>query len=107
MHDDACPGLLLILDRLTDAPPLPLLDAIATDDAWAWNGAQSDHADEWDWRRPDTLRRAAVGLRARCDAADLFASALLADRSTAAAPTISDTRSRCSATAWWAPNCAG
>lgn len=77
--DDGCGGLLTLLDRLTDAPPLDLLDTLAEDDAWSWGRAQSEHTDGWDWRRPDTTSRAAVGLRARCDAADLYAAALLTD----------------------------
>lgn len=77
--DDGCGGLLSLLDRLTDAPPLGLLDTLTEDDAWAWGRAQSEHTDGWDWRRPDTTSRAAVGLRARCDAADLYAAALLTD----------------------------
>lgn len=77
--DDGCAGLLNLLDRLTDAPPLALLDTVAEDDAWSWGRAQSEHTDGWDWRRPDTTGRAAVGLRARCDAADLYAAALLSD----------------------------
>ena len=77
--DDGCGGLLTTLDRLTDAPPLTLLDTLAEDDAWSWGRAQSEHTDGWDWRRPDTTSRAAIGLRARCDAADLYAAALLTD----------------------------
>lgn len=77
--DDGCSGLLTILDRLTDGPPLPLLDSITEDDEWSWGKAQGEHTDGWDWRRPDTTSRAATGLRARCDAADLYAAALLAD----------------------------
>jgi hypothetical protein len=56
-----------------------MLGSLAQDDAWAWGRAQSEHADGWDWRWPDTTARAATGLRARCDAADLFAAALLSD----------------------------
>lgn len=77
--DDGCPGLLGLLDRTLVGLPLPLLDWITNDDAWSWNHAQSEHADGWDWRRPDTTSRAAVGLRSRCDAADVYAAALLDD----------------------------
>lgn len=77
--DDGCAGLLAILDRLTDAPPLALLGSLVEDDAWTWAKARSEHTDRWDWRRPDTASRAANGLRARCDAADLYAGALLSD----------------------------
>ncbi len=77
--DDGCAGLLTMLDRLTDHPPLPLLDTLTADDEWSWGRAQAEHADGRNWRTPDTAGRAAIGLRARCDAADLYAAALLAD----------------------------
>ncbi len=77
--DDSIGGLLTLLDRLSGGEPLPLLDSIGEDDSWAWSKAQSEHAEGWDWRRPDTTGRAALGLRARCDAADLYAAALLGD----------------------------
>jgi hypothetical protein len=77
--DDGCGGLLTLLDRVQEARPLPLLDTITRDDGWAWQRAQSEHADGWDWRKPDTISRAAMGLRTRCDTADLYAAALLDD----------------------------
>ena len=77
--DDGCAGLLTMLDRLTADEPLPRLNSITDDDTWTWGKAQSDHADGFDWRRPDSTGRAATGLRARCDAADLYAAALLTD----------------------------
>lgn len=76
---DGCGGLLSLLGRLTDTAPLPLLGAITEDDAWSWAKAAGEHADGWDWRRPDSTARAATGLRARCDTADLFTAALLGD----------------------------
>jgi hypothetical protein len=79
VDDASCAAALTVLDRLTDQPPLPLLDALTEDDTYAWGRTQSEHADGWDWRRPDTIGRAATGLRARCDAADVYAAALLGD----------------------------
>lgn len=79
VDDDGCAGMLNLLDRLTDARPLPRLDSITDDDAWTWGKAQAEHAAGFDWRRPDSTGRAATGLRARCDAADLYAAALLGD----------------------------
>lgn len=79
VHDDATPGLLSTLALLTAGEPLPLLATLAGDDAYSWERAQAEHADGWDWRRPDTTGRAATGLRGRCDAADLHAAALLGD----------------------------
>lgn len=77
---DSSVGGLLDLHRLvSDGPPLPWLDALAADDRYTYDRARKAHSDGWDWRRPDTASRAAVGLRSRCDAADLYAGALLAD----------------------------
>ena len=52
---------------------------LAESDEWYYNAAKSAHSDGMDWRRPDTRYRAALGLRDRCDAADLYAAALLTD----------------------------
>ncbi|GAA4757893.1 hypothetical protein GCM10023328_47170 [Modestobacter marinus] len=79
VDDEGPVGMLAVLDRLTTGPTLPLLDVLAEDDTYSWGKAQSEHAQGWNWRTPDTTSRAATGLRARCDAADLFAAALLAD----------------------------
>lgn len=77
--DDSVAGLLGLHDRLTDGPPLQWLDTMAEDDLWAFSAAQSEHSDGFDWRRADSTSRAALGLRSRCDAADLYAAALLTD----------------------------
>ena len=77
--DDSALGLLTVHERLTDGPPLQWLDTLAEDDMWAYGAAQSEHSDGLDWRRPDSTSRAALGLRSRCDAADLYAAALLTD----------------------------
>jgi len=79
IRDDATSGLLGTLAVLTAGQPLPLLTTLAGDDAYSWERAQTEHADGWDWRRPDTTGRAATGLRGRCDAADLHAAAFLGD----------------------------
>ena len=77
LPDDAASGLLAIHQRLTDRPAMQWLDALAEDDVWAYTAAQSEHSDGLDWRRPDSTSRAALGLRGRCDAADLYTAALL------------------------------
>lgn len=77
--DDSVTGLLDLHSLLTAGPPLPWLDVLAEDDVWSYGPAQSEHSDGMDWRRPDSTSRAALGLRSRCDAADLYAAALLAD----------------------------
>ncbi len=77
--DDSVTGLLDLYALLTAGPPLPWLDVLAEDDVWSYGSAQSEHSDGLDWRRPDSTSRAALGLRSRCDAADLYAAALLTD----------------------------
>lgn len=77
--DDSPAGLLTIHQHITAGAPLGWLDTLAEDGTWAYGAAQRDHADGRDWRRPDTTSRAATGLRSRCDAADLYAAALLTD----------------------------
>ena len=76
---DSLTGVLRVHELLSTGQPLPFLRALAEDDLYAYTTAQSEHGDGFDWRRPDTPSRAALGLRARCDAADLYAAALLAD----------------------------
>ncbi len=77
--DDTLTGVLRVHELLTTGQPLTFLRTLAEDDLYAYTTAQSEHGDGFDWRRPDTPSRAALGLRARCDAADLYAAALLTD----------------------------
>lgn len=77
--DDSVRGLLDLHQLLIDGPPLHWLDLLAEDDLWSYTAAQNMHTDGYDWRRPDSTSRAAIGLRARCDAADLYTAALLTD----------------------------
>lgn len=77
--DPSTAGLLTLHDALRAGPPLPVLSVLSEDTDYAWGSAQQAHADGRDWRWPDTTSRAAFGLRSRCDAADLYASGLLAD----------------------------
>ena len=79
ISDDSVAGTLALLAQLTAAPPLRLLDALADDDTYSYQRAQEAHADGWGWRRRDSVGRAAVGLLARCDAADLYTAALRTD----------------------------
>lgn len=78
-QDDSVRGLLDLHARLAEGTPLRWLDTLAADDVWAYGQAQSEHSDGLDWRRPDSTSRAALGLRSRCDASDLYAAALLTD----------------------------
>ena len=77
--DDGCRGLLDLAARVSDGPVLPLLQEVLRGEEYAWTRAQAEHADGWNWRATDTVGRAAVALRGRCDTADLHAAALLDD----------------------------
>lgn len=77
--DHGCAGVLDVLALVGAGPVLPGLGSITDDDSYSWQRASSEHSDGWDWRTPDTASRAANGLRARCDTADLWAASLLGD----------------------------
>lgn len=77
---DASPsGMLTILDRLQARGSLPLLDELRLADVHDWLRVKISAADGYDWRAPDHVGRAAVGLAARCAASEVFAGALLSD----------------------------
>lgn len=79
VRDESVAGLFALAEHVRAGRVLPMLETIADDDAWSWSDACRQHADGWDWRTPDTISRAASGLRSRCDTADLWAAALLDD----------------------------
>ncbi len=56
------------------------LAAMAEDDAYSYSMAGQAFGKGQDWTAPDGAPRAALGLRRRCDAAELFESILLEDR---------------------------
>lgn len=65
--------------RIGDGVLLPLLAPIHEDDTYSWGRAQTAATTGLDWSRPDNPASAALGLRGRCDAADLWSAALLGD----------------------------
>ena len=77
--DPSATGLLDLHAAITTAPALPSLTDLEEDDLYAYSRAQADHANQIDWRGPDARARAALGLRSRCDAAEVYDSALLTD----------------------------
>jgi len=77
--DDTTTGMLTLAGIVTAGDPLPYLDTLTEGDAYTWARAADDHTAGRDWRTPDTTARAALGLRDRCNAADLYAAALLTD----------------------------
>lgn len=77
--DDSLAGVLTLLAHVTEGDPLEGLAPLAEDDTYTWTRAATDYTEGRDWRVPETTARAALGLRSRCDAADLYAAALLGD----------------------------
>lgn len=77
--DESCAGMLSLLALLHAGPALKLLDRIERDETASWGRARQAHASQRDWRQPDSPGRAAIGLRARCDTAELYAAARLTD----------------------------
>lgn len=74
-----CAGMLALHRHVQSGDPLPLLSYIEQDTSESWKQAQAAFTTGADWRQRDTPARAAAGLWARNDAADLFAAALLRD----------------------------
>jgi hypothetical protein len=74
-------GLLALADRVSEGTALPGLELYADEDRESWDAFTARLRDRsgWDWRKRDTRREAAVGLAARCDAAELWASLRLGD----------------------------
>lgn len=71
--------LLDLAETVADGPLLASFDPKVDEHSWSWlrDSANGDFARAW--RYPDSPRSAAVGCRARCDAADHYARALVDD----------------------------
>jgi hypothetical protein len=75
-------GLLDLARRVSTEPTLPGLTALVEDDRASWdilNARLADPRSNWDWRRRDSRREAALGLASRCDATELYSSLRLGD----------------------------
>jgi hypothetical protein len=75
-------GLLDLASRVSREPTLPGLTALVEDDQASldiFNARFADARSNWDWRRRDSRREAALGLASRCDATELYASLRLGD----------------------------
>ncbi|BAH55600.1 MULTISPECIES: hypothetical protein [Rhodococcus] len=77
--DDGVSGLHEWAAKISGGPLLPLLEPIHEDDRYSWDRALSAATAGHDWSRPDNTASAAMGLRTRCDAAELKSAALLDD----------------------------
>ncbi|KRQ44550.1 hypothetical protein BKG71_23510 [Mycobacteroides chelonae] len=72
-------GLHVWHQRVGAGPVLSGLNAVREDDTWLLGRYQSAVAEHRNWDRAETLQLAAARLASRCDAADLYAAALLGD----------------------------
>lgn len=78
--DDGAPGLVQWAERISRGPTLPMLAPIRDDDFNSFRSAAERFAKGYSWTRAEPAPIAAMGLRARCDTADLWEAALLSDR---------------------------
>jgi len=72
-------GLHVWHRAVTGGPVLAGLDATREDDDWLLEAHRGALTARRSWDRPETLHLAAARLATRCDAADLYDAALLAD----------------------------
>jgi hypothetical protein len=74
--------LLELARRVSKEPTLPGLTGLAEEDRASWDMFTARLADvrsNWDWRRRDSRREAALGLASHCDATELYSSLRLGD----------------------------
>jgi hypothetical protein len=76
----AVPSLRQWAQRVGAGVPLDALAPIREDDAYSFTHACKRFAKGYNWTAPEPPPVAAMGLRARCDTADLWEAALLSDR---------------------------
>ena len=76
----AVPGLRQWAQRVGAGVPLDALTPIQEDDAYTFTAACKRFDKGYSWTVPEPPPVAAMGLRARCDTADLWEAALLSDR---------------------------
>jgi hypothetical protein len=80
--DRGARGLLQLASLASKEPTLPGLTVLQEDDRASWDllmARLADATSNWDWRRRDNRREAALGLASRCDATELYASLRLGD----------------------------
>ena len=78
--DASVAGLLALLDRLVaSGGPLGYLDRIAEDDQHVWDELRGAYPAGIGIGGHESIARSAVALQARCDAAEMWQAALLAD----------------------------
>ena len=77
---DSVAGLAVWAARISQGDELAMVAPIREDDAYSYRAAAERFAKGWDWTRPEPPPVAAMGLRVRCDTADLWDAALRSDR---------------------------
>ncbi len=77
---DGVGGLIGWATKISRGDMLPALATIHEDDTYTYRMAAQRFAKGYDWTRPEPPAVAAMGLRMRCDTADLWEAALLSDR---------------------------
>lgn len=73
-------GLVAWAERVGGGEELAMVAPIREDDAYSYRAAAERFAKGWDWTNPEPAPVAAMGLRVRCDTADLWEAALRSDR---------------------------
>lgn len=77
---DGIAGLVGWAERISRGEMLAALTTIREDDTYTYRMAAQRFEKGRDWTRPEPPPVAAIGLRMRCDTADLWEAALLSDR---------------------------
>lgn len=74
-----CSALFAWADVVGAGEVLTMTEPVREEDRYRFERWQESVSDGADWTRPDGLAGAAIGLRSRCDAAELWDAALLGD----------------------------
>jgi hypothetical protein len=77
---DGVTGMVEWSQAISGGGGLPMLAPIREDDIYSHKTAAERYAKGWNWTHHEPAPVAAMGLRARCDTADLWEAALLSDR---------------------------
>ena len=77
---DSVAGLAVWAARISGGEELAMVAPIREDDAYSYRAAAERFAKGWDWTHPEPAPVAAMGLRVRCDTADLWDASLRSDR---------------------------
>lgn len=79
VSDESCTGLHEWAAKVGHGQILPMLGSVHDDDRFSFGRRRDALTAGYDWTRPDNPARAALGLRSRCESAELWEAALLHD----------------------------